>query len=360
MSKKSREAIKANLERAIAPSVPSQPSKRSSHLDGLLDEYAPPEESNPPLSPTPNVSLTPDLSPTPNAWHTPRHDYALRGVGHASRAWHTPNVRLNENQVDLWASVPEQKGYSKFHNAIIDSVYRLLDPIEQAIYTQLFRLSHGFDKPTCIISLPKLAERANIGTTATHNGIKRLITKNLVEKKTYIVGKGKEQGIEFSLTFPAWLTPNASHARDASHAFNAPIKDKDLKHTHTHAREDAHEAAETAPPENSPAAVAVCVEEESEAGKTKSRFTFAECRRYAESLRQEGIVNPGGYATKLHRSGEADSSIEIFLTPPIASPTVNTSQCPDCHGTGFWYPQGKENGVAKCQHRQLKQLASDK
>jgi hypothetical protein len=29
-----------------------------------------------------------------------------------------------------------------------------------------------------------------------------------------------------------------------------------------------------------------------------SRFTLQECRKYAESLRGEGITNPGGYATR--------------------------------------------------------------
>lgn len=34
-----------------------------------------------------------------------------------------------------------------------------------------------------------------------------------------------------------------------------------------------------------------------------------------------------------------------------ASP--NFQNCPDCHGTGFWYPAGVEQGVAKCPHNNL-------
>jgi hypothetical protein len=45
-----------------------------------------------------------------------------------------------------------------------------------------------------------------------------------------------------------------------------------------------------------------------------SKFSLEECRRYAESLRGEGIQNPGGYATAIHRSGEADDRIEAFLS----------------------------------------------
>jgi hypothetical protein len=29
-------------------------------------------------------------------------------------------------------------------------------------------------------------------------------------------------------------------------------------------------------------------------------------------------------------------------------------KCPDCAGTGFWYPEGTEKGVAKCVHQKLK------
>lgn len=107
-----------------------------------------------------------------------------------------------------------------------------LDPIEQAVYTQLFRLTHGFSKPTCIISLPRLAERANIGTTATHGAVKRLVSKGLVEKRTRIVGKGKEQGIEFSLPLPVRLTRDVRLTPNASLTFNEPIKENTIKDTH--------------------------------------------------------------------------------------------------------------------------------
>ena len=36
------------------------------------------------------------------------------------------------------------------------------------------------------------------------------------------------------------------------------------------------------------------------------------------------------------------------------SPKVDASQCPDCFGTGMWYPGGFEKGVARCNHEKLK------
>jgi hypothetical protein len=35
------------------------------------------------------------------------------------------------------------------------------------------------------------------------------------------------------------------------------------------------------------------------------------------------------------------------------SPKLDISKCPDCFGTGMWYPQGYEKGVARCPHDKL-------
>jgi hypothetical protein len=35
------------------------------------------------------------------------------------------------------------------------------------------------------------------------------------------------------------------------------------------------------------------------------------------------------------------------------SPPEDTAGCPDCKGSGWWYPEGTEKGVAKCKHAKL-------
>ena len=45
MSKKSREAILSNLSRVLDP--PAPPRRRGANLDGLLNEYSPPEQEKP-------------------------------------------------------------------------------------------------------------------------------------------------------------------------------------------------------------------------------------------------------------------------------------------------------------------------
>ncbi len=90
-----------------------------------------------------------------------------------------------------------------------------------------------------------------------------------------------------------------------------------------------------------------------------SNFTLEECQRYAAHLHAtgQGITNPGGYATSIYRSGEADALIEKFLTPPVSPETPDAGRCPDCRGTGFWYPRGVNHGVTKCRHEKLQNLS---
>jgi hypothetical protein len=86
-----------------------------------------------------------------------------------------------------------------------------------------------------------------------------------------------------------------------------------------------------------------------------SKYSLEECRRYADHLykARQGINNPGGYATTIFRTGEADSLIEKFLNPK-SSESLDISRCPDCMGMGFYYPEGRDRGlVAKCKHPRL-------
>jgi hypothetical protein len=36
-----------------------------------------------------------------------------------------------------------------------------------------------------------------------------------------------------------------------------------------------------------------------------------------------------------------------------SSPGVDATECPDCGGSGWWYPEGEGKGVAKCRHEKL-------
>jgi hypothetical protein len=70
-----------------------------------------------------------------------------------------------------------------------------------------------------------------------------------------------------------------------------------------------------------------------------------------------------GAAVKPHGGGGDNLSSGANLSPHSnkrskenlkeVSPSANPKNCPDCNGTGFWYPEGVEKGVSKCKHERM-------
>jgi hypothetical protein len=168
---------------------------------------------------------------------------------------------------DLWAPFKDKRGHLRQPHAYTDGLCQVLDVYEQAIYTQLYRLSHGYGKPTCKIGLPQLARRANMGKTTTQATVNRLIDKGLVRKLEYEIGRNKEQGTTY------WISSPDSQPATDSLPGGDTIKVKALK----------------------------------------------------EKSKREGSHERKDY-----------------------------SACPDCLGSGMWYPGGFEKGVAKCRHAKLR------
>ena len=57
---------------------------------------------------------------------------------------------------------------------------------------------------------------------------------------------------------------------------------------------------------------------------------------------------------RLWKKDRQQMEAEVLNSPP-ATPArdVDASQCPDCFGTGMWYPEGFDKGVARCRHEKL-------
>jgi hypothetical protein len=235
-----------------------------------------------------------------------------------------------------------------FHQ-VTDYLDRQLTPFEQCLYKQLYRLSWGFDQSTCIIGFPKLSERTSMSETAARQAAKGLIKKGLIKKRGMVFGRGVEQGIEWEVYAPPALlkhkeetnrraTQNTGPQLNAGLAANAgPVLAAPIKRTNTQ-----KEITQT------------------QAGVSgASRFNLEDCRRYANHLKQtgQGITNPGGYATKIYRSGEADAFIDVFLNPPTQ---LDVTKCPDCMGSGFVYidSSDRDRGVKSCSHQSLKVISS--
>ena len=55
---------------------------------------------------------------------------------------------------------------------------------------------------------------------------------------------------------------------------------------------------------------------------------------------------------KLDKRQAAEQGRELPDQTPVA-PAESPQDCPDCKGSGWWYPEGQERGVAKCRHSKL-------
>jgi hypothetical protein len=58
---------------------------------------------------------------------------------------------------------------------------------------------------------------------------------------------------------------------------------------------------------------------------------------------------------RLWKKEKRQIEAEAAETSPTPAPQVDVSKCPDCFGTGMYYPEGYEKGVARCGHETLSQ-----
>ncbi len=56
---------------------------------------------------------------------------------------------------------------------------------------------------------------------------------------------------------------------------------------------------------------------------------------------------------RLWKKDKRQMEAEAAQQQPADAPKIDASQCPDCFGTGMWYPEGFEKGVARCEHKAL-------
>lgn len=256
MSKKSRETILSNLSRVLDPPAPTR--RRGANLDGLLNEYSPPEQekalassstpapeslspvpvSNPAEFATQENFASPAINATQEEIAAPAEIASPANEPQEGRQIAAPAeiaspainaAHISRPQPDLLAGLPQVRGYLRLYYQLIDHLLPQLSPAEAVVYLHLYRLSWGFNNPTCLISNPGLARRAGISERSVRDVTGRLIEKKLIEKLDGVFGAGKEQGIKYRVAIPAGLENIAGQANSAWAANSADNKEKALK-----------------------------------------------------------------------------------------------------------------------------------
>lgn len=246
-------------------------------------------------------------------------------------------------EFSLLNSLPEVAGWAPSFHQVTDYLNRQLATAEQAIYEQLYRLTWGYERPRVIVGFPKLAERANVGESTARSAAKALERNGLIRRHGVVFGLNHEQGVEWEVFPPPALVKylrSREGRRQRGSKLRGPLKSE-------------------GPVDSEPMKENVLFSNEHTQTQASvsggSRFSLEDCRRYADHLKQtgQGITNPGGYATKIFRSGEADAFIEAFLNPQVP---LDIKQCPECRGSNFIYidTSNHDRGVRPCKHAALK------
>lgn len=111
----------------------------------------------------------------------------------------SPVAVTSLDKIDLVASLPDVEGFLQMPNRIVDHLLPLLAPYSQLVFVRLYRLSWGFGKPFCAVSLPKLAEKTQISQSSVQRAIADLEAKGLIRKSERIFGKSKAQGVVYEV-----------------------------------------------------------------------------------------------------------------------------------------------------------------
>jgi hypothetical protein len=124
------------------------------------------------------------------------------------------------------ASCAMVRGELKVPNTINFSPFPTLEPYAKVVYYQLFLLSHGFHRDTCIIGLHRLAGSVLMSTRKVQQTITYLEKRGLVKRLQSILG-GSMKGSIYQVMLPAAMPAADSTSRGgantlARHATRAP------------------------------------------------------------------------------------------------------------------------------------------
>src|SRR5215208_2355372 len=225
------------------PGRPPEPD-----ADARKVESSTPTESSPDSLPVPDSLSADDSQPSPDSLPAPsrlpvpvslpvENSLTPDAIAYPPDSQTEPDSlpAPDSQRPDLWTPFRDKRGHLRQPHAYTDGLCQVLDVYEQAIYTQLYRLSHGYGKSTCKIGLPQLARRANMGKTTTQATVNRLIDKGLIRKLEYEIGRNKEQGTTY------WVSSPDSQPDTDSLPGSDTIKVKALKENNqkgAHARKD--------------------------------------------------------------------------------------------------------------------------
>ncbi len=207
MNKRDREQLKASIAKDLIEGQ-GEPSPTRE----LLRQYAPLEGIV--TGPARDETLYSGGAPPVEKTLAPRATVARND----DSAWHGATV-VPDATVAPRATVAGYamvKGELRVPNTISFSLFPTLDPYAKAVYYQLFLLSHGFKRDTCLVGLAKLSRSVLMSQRKVQNTIAYLEKRGLIRRIESKLG-GPSKGNLYQVPLPVASTaPDATAAQGAT------------------------------------------------------------------------------------------------------------------------------------------------
>jgi hypothetical protein len=363
MKKTDRKRLDDALDKALAP--PRKMPRQA--LDNLLDEYDDPTSK---VEGKERTAIVPEYRSTAVPIQEPSEGEQLtqiappiittvpeyRGTGVPEQG----NNLTAENKVGSQV-IPTSNFYRKA-NEVVDQLDRKLTPAESKVFDHLIRLSVGFNKDWCQVRISTLQGRTGYRSDKTvRAAINGLIVKGRIARRTH---HNNPLGDEYQIRRYSGNTEVPQYR--STPAENTPVLESKITgQLNTDLKEKRFDDDD---------AFAAFVNSWREAtreitGRETSQSESERWRELADVLITE---------LKIAAARTTISSVPAFLSEhlrrrlwkkdkqqlseevkgdTISKPTernIDISKCPDCGGSGMYYPGGYEKGVAKCRHESLK------
>jgi len=255
------------------------------------------------------------------------------------------------------------------------------------IYDCLYSLSRGAVVPsrTVRVSRPTLMKKAGIGSAVTlDSNIERLVAVGLIEVRRIV---GEHNGNEYTVFLPEEVsvadgdsTPSSTSSTSSTQKLERLV----LLETSSTSSTSSVENKDTYPQPKTSFKTNIEKTDDDEAfaelcaslrqavkavtGKEPTPVEAERWRELGELLATELKIAAGRTTVssvpaflaehlrrRLWKKEKRQIEAEAAGGSSALPSQVEASKCPDCFGTGMWYPEGYEKGVAKCGHEKLKQ-----
>ena len=364
MKKTDRKRLDDALDKALAP--PRKMPRQA--LDNLLDEYDDPTSKGEGKERT---AAVPEYRSTGAIEHeSPEEEQLIqigapvitvvpehRGTGVPEQA----NSPAAESKVGSQV-IPTSNFYRKA-NEVVDQLDRELTPAESKVFDHLIRLSVGFNKDWCQVRISTLQARTGYRSDKTvRAAINGLIVKGRIARRTH---HNNPLGDEYQIRSYSGNTGVPEYRSTAAEntevleskitgQLNTDLKEKRIDD------DDAALAGLSATLKDATKQItgrevsAADSERWRELGEVlvtelkiaAARTTISSVPAFlAEHLRRR--------LWKIDKKQAQAEGKELPDASAVSKPNDQTDKCPDCGGTGWWYPEGTERGVAKCRHERL-------